>query len=644
MRIVSIALLSFSLAACSSDASREPSDTGEDAAADVFDGGQDAAAESDTVEDSLADTPADTARDLEDEIGPDAADGDTDVSVDADVLDSGETTDAGADVPEDDADAPDADAGDAIEDVMPDVEPTPELTRDRFSHVAQAALATLEELHAEEFGSTWDYAGDAEFADGWIVQTPLAEHWGESVNELVIAEECLESPGCNSDFGLRQCESDLDCTGGGVCGVLMATISEPGGLAEQLCLGHSDLVLDEWYSTMIEAESIVDITSLSPADGRFEATLRNAITRLSRAEAPPRARILFGHIIGLSMDTEEILESLTRDVAAESPMEVFVGGYRVGLDSWNHAKIVAVDGEHLLEGGHNMWTGHYLTTGPVHDLTMRLDGGAAADAQRFVNQLWDYTCEDHSVTGWTTRHARPEGTDPCPTRWLDPRPSRAFETGARTISVGRLGGLGANPADDALLAMIESSTESVKLSIQDLGPVGIGPITIGEWPQATLGAFARAMVRGVDIEIVLSTPNSVPGGLGSASANYGNGWTTDDVVEAMLIWFDDNPGLLPIGVSAEEIVCDHFRPTVIRVSDEETWREEVNIGNHAKFFIVDDTAFYLGSQNLYEADLAEWGVIVDSAEVTEEILTEYWDPMWTWSQAMVALPEGCDVD
>jgi len=36
--------------------------------------------------------------------------------------------------------------------------------------------------------------------------------------------------------------------------------------------------------------------------------------------------------------------------------------------SWNHAKIVAVDGKYLWTGGHNFWTAHYLTTKPVNDL------------------------------------------------------------------------------------------------------------------------------------------------------------------------------------------------------------------------------------------------------------------------------------
>ena len=52
---------------------------------------------------------------------------------------------------------------------------------------------------------------------------------------------------------------------------------------------------------------------------------------------------------------------------------------------------------------------------------------------------------------------------------------------------------------------------------------------------------------------------------------------------------------------------------------------------HAKHFIVDDVCTYIGSQNLYICDLAEWGVVVDDAEATKKIIREYWQPMWNIS-------------
>lgn len=55
------------------------------------------------------------------------------------------------------------------------------------------------------------------------------------------------------------------------------------------------------------------------------------------------------------------------------------------------------------------------------------------------------------------------------------------------------------------------------------------------------------------------------------------------------------------------------------------------MGMHAKHFIVDDTATYIGSQNLYVCDLAEWGVLIDNKEATMQMMAEYWTPMWKYS-------------
>jgi len=49
---------------------------------------------------------------------------------------------------------------------------------------------------------------------------------------------------------------------------------------------------------------------------------------------------------------------------------------------------------------------------------------------------------------------------------------------------------------------------------------------------------------------------------------------------------------------------------------------------HSKHFIVDDVSTYIGSQNLYMCDLAEWGVIIDSEAEVKKIKEEYFDPMW----------------
>jgi len=90
-----------------------------------------------------------------------------------------------------------------------------------------------------------------------------------------------------------------------------------------------------------------------------------------------------------------------------------------------------------------------------------------------------------------------------------------------------------------------------------------------------------------------------------------------------------------------KIVQENLRVTTLCVEGAaEKFPDEQTIGNHAKFFVVDDLCYYVGSQNLYIADLAEWGLVIDSEEQTAKVLEEYWNPMWEQSYS----PDKCDVD
>ena len=92
------------------------------------------------------------------------------------------------------------------------------------------------------------------------------------------------------------------------------------------------------------------------------------------------------------------------------------------------------------------------------------------------------------------------------------------------------------------------------------------------------------------------------------------------------------------------LLCDRLTLAQMRFSDEDdTWNNGAGVGNHAKLLVADDTTFYLGSQNLYLSDLAEFGLIVDDEEITAELMEDYWTPMWTTSvRTAVSGPDsGC---
>jgi len=143
--------------------------------------------------------------------------------------------------------------------------------------------------------------------------------------------------------------------------------------------------------------------------------------------------------------------------------------------------------------------------------------------------------------------------------------------------------------------------------------------------------------RGVDIEMVLSNPNSIPGGLTFTEANYGNGWNCVDVA-AEIIKSIQNQYSKVDDARLRAMIVDNLRICFVRHDKSATYRNGMTIGLHSKHFIVDDTCCYIGSQNLYLCDLAEWGVVVDDKEEVRRIMRDFFEPMWESSYT------GHDVD
>lgn len=347
--------------------------------------------------------------------------------------------------------------------------------------------------------------------------------------------------------------------------------------------------------------------------------------------------------------------------------------------SWNHSKIIAVDSKYLFWGGHNLWDDHYLKCDPVHDMSAEAEGQVACDGHMFANTMWQFI---HDKDNWFFEHM-PDwlpGVLPvrvCLAQWpntddqteFPPQYERGYDEslsdGLRQhgnvpmVSMGRYGAIHhreMNPSDQGIVTAFSCATKVIRLSLQDLGPLTLPipdqnqPIPGGVWPIAYMDELAKAMYeRNVRVEILLSNPHSVPGGMNPMLANYGNGWSCDDVASEIIKRIPDNYH----DVSEDELVkqiTDNLFVTFLRsAKDSDDWPSGERIGNHSKFFIIDDLCYYIGSQNLYIADLAEWGILIDATRETEKVLQQYWNPAWDNSyQAsdmdVDAILAGLDID
>jgi phosphatidylserine/phosphatidylglycerophosphate/cardiolipin synthase-like enzyme len=132
---------------------------------------------------------------------------------------------------------------------------------------------------------------------------------------------------------------------------------------------------------------------------------------------------------------------------------------------------------------------------------------------------------------------------------------------------------------------------------------------------------------------------TVPGGLNANSKTvYGNGWSCVDVASEIIKTIrkkhpDANDELLRMKIEQKLRIC------FIRQKRGQRYTDGMPIGMHAKHFIIDGICSYIGSQNLYICDLAEWGVFVDDQATTEQMMSEFWNPMWSISFT----GEDCDV-
>lgn len=432
--------------------------------------------------------------------------------------------------------------------------------------------------------------------------------------------------------------------------------------------GHDDWFPKKMGEIMSRTKKWCDVLSLGPPDGlfldSFKEALQTIVETASQSDKPVIIRVMFGNIVGMPVNCNKVIKELTKDLKKDANIRLWVGAWRKGV-SWNHAKIIAVDGRYLHTGGHNLWDPHYLKFNPVHDLSLEMEGRVTHDGHLFANEQWAFVEKKQSSMLGSVVDKLPDYLPMAiPTRVtvsefptgkaeeFPPEYKKRFvpkymklQGEVPIITMGRYGALlrKDRPSDDAFLAMLGSAKTIIRMALQDLGPVCLPGTKVALpgciWPDEYLSCLARVMwERGVDVEIALSNPGSIPGGLSPTEACYGNGWSCVDVaaeiIKRIKKQFPDAED-----DDLRKKVTENLRVCFIREKQGKAWKDGTTMGMHAKHFIIDDVCTYIGSQNLYVCDLAEWGVVIDSADQSKKFMDEYWHPMWKYSYT----DEDCDV-
>jgi hypothetical protein len=312
---------------------------------------------------------------------------------------------------------------------------------------------------------------------------------------------------------------------------------------------------DEWFPEKVaevisRTEQWCDIMTLNPPDGLFMDSIKKALAELCKREVVINriiVRMIFGNILGMPCNCNRLLAEFTRDLPSDAhkKLRLWVGAWRKGT-TWNHAKIIAVDGKFLWTGGHNWWDYHYLRHDPVVDISIQLNGPCAIDAHYYANKQWNYiqryqsTCRGQFIDKCISDAIElplqsrvsvtefPSGSSEFPPSYQLGKQHKVTSNrqkqmvnasvGSKSyvpvITLGRQGTLlqKARPSDDAIIAMIEATKTIVRLSLQDLGPIKV-PGTSNclpglSWPRKYFTALAKIIwEKDANVEIVVSNPN-----------------------------------------------------------------------------------------------------------------------------------------
>jgi hypothetical protein len=492
---------------------------------------------------------------------------------------------------------------------------------DRASEIHARVISDLKAKHASSQGQTW-FDSTMQLAEDWIIQSPDRLDLMQEASDLAKDIDCkIGLPDCEPQFGRKICQSDADCQSANLrCLALEATIKKPGEIAKNLCLSTADTLIDRVYRPMIAAREHLDVTSLSSPNGRFREAFINAMSYLSLSEQVPTVRLLYSGDNSTSLNVfappDSVLKKILADVKTQGGMperlRINLAWLSTPQFSWNHSKIIIADQKLIVQGGHNLWDADYLSERPVFDLTMEASGAVAAESTKYINALW-------------SKVGRGFASAPTAGDRLTIVAKVTEPNGMKVASVGRLGVLGNNAADDAIISMMNEAKRSIYLSQQDLYSV----LSLGLSSSWALPALIEAIQRGVSIKVLQSNPGPFLGyGMVSPSKTY------KALEDEFMKVAKAKKFTAPNGLTLKQHFCQSVAYYPFRfAASQATWPNGSQINNHSKLIVIDEVSFYLGSQNFYPANLQEYGFIVSDPEATSQLLDQYWNPLFAASEA-----------
>ncbi|MFB7666991.1 phospholipase [Kitasatospora sp. NPDC056138] len=476
------------------------------------------------------------------------------------------------------------------------------------------------------------------------------------------------SPGLEGSVWQRTSGNALDAPAGDPGGWLLQT---PGCWGDANCTDRpgTRALLAKMTENIAGATRTVDISTLAPfPNGAFEDAIVAGLKAAAASGNKLQVRILVGAapLYNINVLPTSYRDELVRRLGSAAPdITLTVASMTASKTafSWNHSKLLVVDGRSVVTGGINGWKDDYIdTTHPVSDVDLALTGPAAGSAGRYLDTLWTWTCRNTGVlsAAW---FASSNGAACMPTMEQDRNPSAAPATGNTPVIA--VGGLGVgirdkdplstyrpaptaggdttcgpinlhdntngdrdyetvNPEENALRALVASADSHVEISQQDVN--GTCP-PLPRYDVRLYDTLAAKLAAGVKVRIVVSDPAN-RGAVGSGG--YSQIKSLSEISDTLLARLGKLNG--GSAQAAKTTMCQNLQLASFRAAPGTTWADGKPFALHHKLVSVDGSAFYIGSKNLYPAWLQDFGYIVEDPTAAAQLDAQLLSPEWKFSQ------------
>ena len=349
-------------------------------------------------------------------------------------------------------------------------------------------------------------------ANSWLIQTPNI--WGKSLTTYNQAFTATINKKTDPDFHMISCQSNPICQGYATC-TTPAYTTDINGNRKALCTTSADTILQAIYSAITSANNSVDLLTLQPpepgensfATNAFNATIINALIALANKTIATgeiiQVRFLQGQYLILptlnkmtkqqqqtylkqiTLSQKQYLTDLVKALPPGNKLQISVASMRscgplsikncgnndVQKDPYlglavNHGKIIIVDNNTIITGGHNLWGEDYLQQNPVNDLSMQLSGPVVSMATVYANTLWQYTCNNKTdFRNFINSYQDGKFTENCPAPINANKvyASRVTQNSVQVMSVAKLNnGVLGNDADQSEIARVYAFNNAKK--------------------------------------------------------------------------------------------------------------------------------------------------------------------------------------